>query len=374
MTFRLLSRFLLLLGVACLSLVLFACSRSEDGSQDGPSGTVRVNGSSTVFPLTEAVAEEFMRSTPGVQITVGESGTGGGFAKFLRGETDINDASRPITPAEREEARKASIQYVEVPVGYDGIAVVTHPDVDWADCLTVEELRRIWAPDSDVTNWSQVRDGFPDEPLELYGPGTASGTYDYFTEAIVGESGASRSDFSPSEDDNVLVRGVQGTKGAMGYFGYAYYANNASGLNLVSIDPDSRGSGTTCTAPSPQTIQTGTYQPLARPLFVYVRADALERPSVRSFMDFYLSEANALAEDVGYVGLSAAAYDLARRRVEAPMTGTVFGKEGVGAGANVEQVLRAATAPSTPDAAADSALARTTSQEPMTQGSMTQEP
>ena len=345
---------MLVLSVVCLSLALLACGRSEGESGDGVSGAVRINGSSTVFPLTEAVAEEFMRKHPNVQVTVGESGTGGGFAKFLRGETDINDASRPITPEERDKAQEANIQYVEVPVGYDGIAVVTHPDVDWVDCLTVNELRRIWAPDSDVSQWSQVRDGFPNEPIELYGPGTASGTYDYFTEAIVGESGASRSDFSPSEDDNVLVRGVQGTTGAMGYFGYAYYANNADHLNLVSVDPDSLSGGQECMAPSPQTIQSGTYQPLARPLFVYVRADALERAPVRTFMDFYLSEAGTLATDVGYVGLSSTAYELAHQRVETPMTGTLFGQDGVGAGSNVEEVLRTAVAPA---ASADSALA-----------------
>ena len=354
MTLRLFSRSFLFLSILCLSLALVACGRSDGESQDGLSGTVNIDGSSTVFPLTEAVAEEFLRSHPGVQVTVGESGTGGGFAKFLRGETDINDASRPIAPEEREEAEEANIQYVEVPVGYDGIAVVAHPDVDWVNCFTTDELRRIWEPGSDVTRWSQVREGFPDRSIDLHGPGTASGTYDYFTEAIVGESGASRSDFSPSEDDNVLVRGIQGTTGSLGYFGYAYYTNNADNLKLISVDPDSLDGGEECVDPSPQTIQSGTYRPLARPLFVYVRADALERPSVRSFMDFYLSEANALATDVGYVGLSPAAYDLAHQRVKTSVTGTLFGQEGVSAGVDVEQVLRTAM---TPTDAADSTVA-----------------
>jgi phosphate transport system substrate-binding protein len=337
-----------------LALGLVGCGGSDSGSGDGLGGAIRINGSSTVFPLTEAVAEEFMREHPGVQITVGESGTGGGFAKFLRGETDINDASRPITSAEREKADTEGIGFIEVPVGYDGIAVVAHPDVDWVECLSVRELRSIWAPDSDADTWSDVRDGFPDVPLQLYGPGTASGTYDYFTEAIVGEGGASRSDFSPSEDDNVLVEGIGGTTGALGYFGYAYYTNNADRLTLLSVDPDSLGSGASCTAPSEETIRSGSYTPLARPLFMYVRADALEKDQVRQFVNFYLSEAGTLASAVGYVGLSETAYDLAQQRVERRITGTLFGQEDVRAGADVETVLRNAQSAS---AAPDSTVA-----------------
>lgn len=346
-------------GIA-LMLSLAGCGPSDAQSDGRLSGSVRVNGSSTVFPLTEAVAEEFMRAHNGVQITVGESGTGGGFAKFLRGETDINDASRPITAEERQQATAKEIDFVEVPVGYDGIAVVAHPDVDWAECLTVDELRRIWTPDSNITSWSQVREGFPDVPLPLYGPGTASGTYDYFTEAIVGESGASRSDFNPSEDDNVLVQGVQGTTGALGYFGYAYYTNNADQLTLLGVDPDSLGSGAPCTTPTPSTIQSGTYTPLSRPLFMYIRQDALQRDPVNRFVNFYLSNAGALARAVGYVGLSEDAYDLARQRVQTPITGTLFGRNTVTAGANVERVLKGGMMPDSTTVVPDSLQASTT--------------
>jgi phosphate transport system substrate-binding protein len=344
--------------VAGLFVIVAGCG---EGSAQLPSngaltGSIRIDGSSTVFPLTEAVAEEFMRAHPGVRVTVSESGTGGGFAKFLRGETDINDASRPITAAEREEAAARGIQFIELPVGYDGIAVVAHPDVDWVDCLTVGELRRIWQPGSDIDTWQDVRSSFPDRPVQLYGPGTASGTYDYFTEAIVGRSRASRPDFTASEDDNVLVQGVRGTPGALGYFGFAYYENNADDLHLIAIDPDTTGSNADCTAPSASTIQDGSYTPLARPLFTYVRAEAAERPPVRAFVDFYLTHANALASSVGYVGLSGTAYDLAEQRFERRTTGTLFGQERVRAGADVERVLR--------QAAPDSAEVATPSSSP----------
>ena len=325
-----------------LLIVLAGCGDSASSS-DGLSGSVRIDGSSTVFPLTEAVAEEFMYAHPGVRVTVSESGTGGGFSKFLRGETDINDASRPITPEERDAADEQGIAFIEVPVGYDGIAVVAHPGVDWIQCLTVDELRRIWQPNSDVDTWRDVRPTFPDRSIELYGPGTASGTYDYFTEAVVGRSGASRTDFTASEDDNVLVQGVRGTPGALGYFGFAYYENNADDLQLIAIDPDQPGSGTACTAPSDSTIQQGTYSPLARPLFTYVRADAADRAPVQAFVNFYLSNAGELARSVGYVGLSPTAYELASDRFERRTTGTLFGQERIRAGADVERVLRSAS-------------------------------
>ena len=312
-------------------------------AEGGLSGSIRIDGSSTVFPLTEAVAEEFMREHPGVRITVSESGTGGGFGKFLRGETDLNDASRPITEREQAQAQDNGIQFIELPVGYDGIAVVAHPNVDWFNCLTVDELSQIWRPSDPVEQWSQVREGFPERSIELYGPGTASGTYDYFTEAIVGESGASRTDFTASEDDNVLVQGVRGTPGALGYFGFAYYANNADDLHLISIDPDSRTAGAPCMAPSDSTIQTGAYTPLARPLFIYVRADEAEREVVARFVEYYLNHANSLASSVGYVGLTPAAYDFALERFQQRVAGTLFGRDSVQAGADVEAVLRQAS-------------------------------
>ena len=331
-------RFLSWIGGLLAVLLLAGCGGSEDS--DGLSGTLRIDGSSTVYPLSEAVAEEFLNAHPDVSVTVGESGTGGGFSKFLRKETAINDASRPITTTEREQARENGIAYIEIPVAYDGIAVTTHPEVDFFECLTAEELRSIWRPNDPATNWSQVRDGFPDLPIELYGPDTASGTYDYFTEAVVGESGASRSDYTSSTDDNVLVRGVSGTPGALGYFGYAYYKNNADKLRRVSIDPDSLNGGASCTAPTDSTIQSGTYRPLSRPLFMYIRAGVADQEAVQEYLDFYMDNADELATAVGYVPLSPEAYDLARQRFENRVTGTLFGQEDVGAGARVEEVLR----------------------------------
>lgn len=323
------------------------------GGDDADVQSIRIDGSSTTYPLTEAVAEEFMRANPGIRITVGESGTGGGFSKFLRGETDLNDASRPITAGEREQAETAGIDYIEIPVAYDGIAVVAHPDVDWVDCLTADELKRIWEPESEVDTWSDIRDGFPETEIELYGPGTASGTYDYFTEAITGEGGASRPDFTASEDDNVLVQGVAGTKGALGYFGFAYYENNADKLSLMQVDADTLGGGAECIAPSDSTIQTGTYRPLSRPLFVYIRGAAAENDAVQRFIRFYMENVSDLAPQVGYVPLSETAYDLALERFTSRTTGTLFGLEGAGAGADVEAVLRGADGSDTGAASTD---------------------
>jgi len=330
------------IALLCALVVGLAGCGGDGGSGDGLSGTVSVDGSSTVFPLTEAVAEEFMRANRGARVTVGASGTGGGFSKFLRGETAINDASRPITPGEIEKAEANGIEFIEIPVAYDGLAVTVHPKNDWVDCLTVDELRRIWNPDSDIERWSQVRDGFPDRPLELYGPGTASGTYDYFTEAVMGETGASRSDFTASEDDNVLVQGIRGTETALGYFGLAYYENNADALKVLGIDPDERGSGASCVTPSAETVQNGTYRPLSRPLFIYVNKAKIT-PTVEAFVEFYLDNAATLAPDVGYVGMPADAYDLALRHFQNGTAGTVFGGEGADmTGTQVEAVLREA--------------------------------
>jgi len=341
------------IGSLLVIALLAGCGGGDDS--DGLSGSIRIDGSSTVYPLSEAVAEEFLRANPNVSVTVGESGTGAGFSKFLRKEAAINDASRPITRTEREQARENGIEFIEIPVAYDGIAVTVNPGVDFVDCLTVEELRSIWRPDDPVNNWSEVRDGFPDQEISLYGPGTASGTYDYFTEAIVGESGASRSDFTSSEDDNVLVRGVSGTPSALGYFGYAYYKNNADNLRRIALDPDSLGSGASCTAPTDSTIQNGSYRPLSRPLFMYIRADVADQEVIQQYLDFYMENADELAAAVGYVPLSEEAYDLARQRFQDRVTGTLFGQDDVSAGARVEDVLRRrADASTASDAAADS--------------------
>jgi phosphate transport system substrate-binding protein len=326
------------IGVALASVLVLSLAGCGGGSVD----SVGIDGSSTVFPLTEAVAEEFMAETSGARVNVGVSGTGGGFSKFLRGETAINDASRPISPEEIEKAEANGVEYIEIPVAYDGLSVVVHPSNDWIDCISARELETLWEPGSAVDRWNQLREEFPDRPIDLYGPGTASGTYDYFTEAIMGESGASRSDFTASEDDNVLAQGISGTETALGYFGLAYYENNAQDLKALSVDPDSMDGGASCVAASSETVQNGTYRPLSRPLFIYVNP-AKVTPTVESFVQFYLENAGALAADVGYVGMPEDAYELALQRFESRTTGTVFGAEGVDpTGTQVEKMLRAA--------------------------------
>jgi phosphate transport system substrate-binding protein len=288
------------------------------------------------------VAEEFMEDTQGARVNVGVSGTGGGFSKFLRGETAINDASRPISPEEIEKAASNGIEYIELPVAYDGLAVVVHPENDWVNCLTAGELEELWRPNSSIDRWNQLREEFPDRPIDLYGPGTASGTYDYFTEAIVGESGASRSDFTASEDDNVLVQGIKGTETSLGYFGLAYYENNAQDLKALGVDPDQRDSGASCVTPSAETVQNGTYRPLSRPLFIYVNPAKIT-PTVEKFVEFYLNNAAELASDVGYVAMPEDAYELVLQRFRNRTTGTVFGAEGMDVtGTQVEEMLRSA--------------------------------
>jgi phosphate transport system substrate-binding protein len=256
------------------------------GGGEGLSGDIRIDGSSTVAPLSTAAAELFQEDHPDVRVTVATSGTGGGFEKFCRGETDISDASRAIGEDEVALCGQNGVAFEEVTVANDGLSVVVNPDNDWVECLTVEELNAIWAPDSEVDNWSQVREGFPDVPLELFGAGTDSGTFDYFTEAINGEEGASRSDYAQTEDDNITVQGVSGTEGAMGYFGLSYLEQNAGAVKGVAID-----GGEGCVTPTAETVQSGEYQPLGRQLFVYPSGAALQRPEVLAFLEFYI-EAN----------------------------------------------------------------------------------
>lgn len=286
-----------------LIAALSACGGREGGDGTGLTGMVRIDGSSTVFPVTEAMAEEFQIENRGVRVTVGISGTGGGFKKFCNGETDISDASRPIKDSEREMCAANGIEPIQVTVAFDGLAVMVNPRNDFASCMTVDELKRIWEPGSTISRWSEVRDGWPDKEIKLYGPGTDSGTFDYFTEAIVGEEDASRPDFTASEDDNVLVQGVAGDQFALGYFGYAYYAENTDKLKLVAID-DGHG----CVAPSPETVQGGEYTPLSRPLFIYLNRTALDRPEVKAFVRYYLTNAPEFVPQVGYVPLSAERY------------------------------------------------------------------
>jgi len=326
-----------LLGVVGLAAALVAgCSPAANQTEtpaNGPggggaalSGDVRVDGSSTVFPITEAVAEEFMKANPQVRVTVGVSGTGGGFKKFGAGETDVSNASRPIKTSEEDLAREKGIEYIELPVAYDALSVVVNPKNDWAAHLTVAELKKIWEPAAQgkITNWKQVRAGFPDRPLKLYGPGTDSGTFDYFTDAVNGEEKASRGDFTASEDDNVLVQGVSQDLNALGYFGLAYYLENQSKLRAVPIDDEQSDNGDGPQAPTVETVESGLYQPLARPIFIYVNKAAAQRPEVKAFVEFYLQNAGKLVEEVGYVALPQEVYDLALERFRAGKTGSVF--------------------------------------------------
>lgn len=260
---------------------------------------ITIDGSSTVYPITEAVAEEFRKVAPTIRVTVGFSGTGGGMKKFIAGDIDICDASREIKQSEREACQKAGVEYVELEVAFDGLAVIVHPENDWCDGLTVAQLKELWRPESAVKKWRDLNPHWPPEEIKLYGPGTDSGTFDYFTEAIAGESGASRADYTASEDDNVLVTGVQQDRYALGYFGFAYYTENKDKLKLLAVDD-----GNGFVKPSETTVRDGTYTPLSRPLYIYVRQSSLRRPEVTQFIRFYLDNVNNLASEVGYVPIS----------------------------------------------------------------------
>ena len=298
--------------VTCLMLtgctIKDAGSGSRSDSASGPigklTGTVTIDGSSTVFPISQAVAEEFQKQYAGVKVVVGTSGTGGGFKKFMLGETDINDASRPIKQSEIDTCRENGIEYLELKIAIDGLSVIVNPQNDWCDSLTVAQLKAIWGPESDTSNWSDIDPSWPAERVRLYGPDTDSGTFDYFTEAICGEGGASRSDYTPSADDNVLVRGVAGDRYSLGYFGYAYYEENKDKLKIVAVAPGSDKAE--AVKPTDETIETGKYVPLSRPLFLYVNAAALKKPEVATFLQYYVEEGQALVGEVGYVRLSEA--------------------------------------------------------------------
>ncbi len=313
-------------------------------------GEIIIDGSSTVYPVTAAAAEEFRRYAPNARISVGISGTGGGFKKFCNGETDISNASRPILPAEREACAAKNIEYIEIPVAFDGLAVVLHPDNTWATCLKVSELKKIWEPDAQgkITNWSQVREGFEDRPLVLFGAGTDSGTFDYFTEAIVGKGKSSRGDFQASEDDNVLVQGISGDVNALGFFGLAYVVENEGKIKAAAVDYDVNPktgepmpTAGKCVAPSFETVKDGSYQPLSRPIFIYVRKEAAERPEVKAFVNFYLSaEFTPLIQsrEVGYVELPREIYEAVAKRFNDGVLGTLF-PNGEEVGATLDRYL-----------------------------------
>ena len=287
-------------------------------------GEIAVDGSSTVFPITEAMAEEFgILTERGVRVTVGVSGTGGGFKRFCAGETDVSNASRPIKDSEVELCGEAGIAFIEVPVAFDGLTVVISPDNDWVDVLTVDELNHIFRPEDFATSWADVRAGFPDLEIALYAPGADSGTFDYFTEAINGEGGAHRSDNTTfSEDDNVLVQGVSSDRGGIGYFGFSYYANNSDALKAVPVVNDAGAAVT----PSNETINDGSYNPLSRPLLIYVSVDSLQRPEVAAFVEYYLTDGAWLIDEpeVGYVQLPEAIYAAALSRVKSLETGSAM--------------------------------------------------
>jgi len=298
-------RISVIIGLFALMVTFAAGCRSksettgQQQSEQGAaklSGTIRIDGSSTVFSISEAVGEEFQKLYPEVRVTVGVSGTGGGFKKFTAGETDISDASRRIKDKEKAAAKEKGIEYIELPVAYDGLSVVVNRENNWVDKLTLDELKKIWEPNSKVTKWNQIRPNWPDKEIKLYGPGTDSGTFDYFTEIVNGEEKASRSDYNASEDDNVLVQGIGGDKYSLGYFGYAYYRENKDKLKVVPVD-----AGAGPVEPSDKTINDGTYKPLSRPLFIYVSKASLKRPEVYEFVKYYLTEGPKLVSQVGYV-------------------------------------------------------------------------
>ena len=309
----------LLLGL--LALLAAGCGRDDDNASNGTttaasgdsdlSGRVQADGSSTVGPLTTAAAERFQQQNSRVQVTVGVSGTGGGFERFCRGETDLSNASRPIKDEEAKLCQDAGVEPVEFQVANDALTVVVNPENDWATCLTVEQLKTIWEPGSKVKNWNQVDSSFPDQRMQLFGAGTDSGTFDYFTDAINGEEGASRSDYSATEDDNVTVQGVSGETGALGYFGFSYFEENQDSLKALEID-----GGEGCVAPSVENAQNGTYQPLSRPLFVYVKKESLAKPEVEAFMQFMLDNATEIAEQAQFVPLTDAQLTKAQSDLE----------------------------------------------------------
>jgi phosphate transport system substrate-binding protein len=302
---------------------------------------IKVDGSSTVFPITEAVAEEFQaaqkKAGKDVRVTVGISGTGGGFKKFVRGEIDIADASRPILAKEMEEAKKNGIEYIELPVAFDALTVMVNPKNTWITQFTVAELKKIWHPDAQgkVMRWNEVNPAWPDQPLKLYGAGSDSGTFDYFTEAVNGKSKLSRTDYTASEDDNTLVQGIATDKNALGYFGYAYYAENQDKLKAVPV-VNAEGKAI---APSPTAVKDGSYNPLARPIFIYVNKKSLDKPEVKQFVEFYLSQATALVEEVKYIPLPSNAYEAGLARLKKGEVGTCFGGHSE-AGLHIDELFK----------------------------------
>ncbi len=337
-------RFQRFCGVVLTAALAAACGGGGNAPGEGESSSaptlIQVDGSSTVFPISEAVAEEFQKANPNVRVTVGISGTGGGFQKFCRGETDISDASRPIRPAEIEACQKAGIEYIELPIAYDGLAVVVNPKNAWAETITVDELKTLWSPEAQgkVLRWNQVRPSWPNREIRLFGAGVDSGTYDYFTEAVVGKEGASRGDFTSSEDDNVLVQGVSSDELALGFIPFAYVEQNQGKLKLVPVEDGKADNGAGPISPSAETVRNGTYQPLSRPLFIYVARKAADKPEVQRFVDAFFTSAE-LVREVGYVELTPQIYELAKKHFVERRVGTAFGEGGSQVGMTLEKLL-----------------------------------
>ncbi|MBX7107249.1 MAG: PstS family phosphate ABC transporter substrate-binding protein [Chitinophagales bacterium] len=336
-----------LLPVSLIALFA-ACNNADKQSADESSAKqqtiVKVDGSSTVYPITEAVAEDYKATNPDLQITIGIAGTGGGMKKFTAGEIDICNASRPMKKEEMDICASKNIRFVELPIAYDGLAVTVNPKNTWVDKLTVAELKAIWesAAQGKINNWKQVRKGFPDKPLKLFGPGTDSGTFDYFTEAVIGKKGDSRGDYTASEDDNVLVQGVSADEGALGYFGLAYYEENASKLKLIPIDDGNESNGAGAILPSIETVQNGTYAPLSRVLLIYANTAAEGKKEVKDFLNFYIQNAGKLSKEVGYIPLQENLYSMVSDRLQHDVTGSIY-PDGKEVGSKLEDLLKSAT-------------------------------
>lgn len=331
-----------LVAIAVCTLLGFACSGGRSGAPGtGGSTVIKIDGSSTVFPITEAVAEEFQREKQGrVHVTVGISGTGGGFKKFARGEIDVTDASRPILTEEMAQAKANGIEYIELPIAFDALTVVVNPENTWATSMSVVELKKIWEPEAQgkITHWNQIRPEWPNEKIALFGAGADSGTFDYFTEAIVGKPKASRGDYTASEDDNVLVQGVEGNKYALGYIPYAYFAPHSTRMKAVGIEWE-KNKVQGPVMPSPENVLAGTYNPLSRPLFIYVSRKSMDNLAVKDFVEFYLKHVSTLAREVKYLPLPDSAYQMATERFRTMQTGTGFG--GIPeVGLPVEEILK----------------------------------
>ncbi|MEK6596207.1 MAG: PstS family phosphate ABC transporter substrate-binding protein [Pseudomonadota bacterium] len=316
--------------------VAILLSASVTAGTVNASPIIKIDGSSTVFPITEAVAEDFQIAKRGaIRVTVGISGTGGGFKKFCRNEIDIVNASRPITHLEMEACKKEGVQYIEMPIAFDALTVVVNPKNTWSKTITVAELKKIWEPDAQgkINNWNQINPAWPDKRIKLYGPGADSGTFEYFTEAIVGKAKSSRGDFTASEDDNVLVQGVASDIYALGFFGFAYYIENRNKINAVAIDSGEGG-----VLPSAATVENTSYKPLSRPIFIYVNAKSTEKPEVHEFVNFYMNNAPELVTEVKYFPLSKEVYNLNIEHLNKKKVGTVF--KGSGINIKLEEILK----------------------------------